>query len=82
VNKKVSILPVCDKPYHTNKRIVQKGEEIGVLRKYALSNQLKEILQFFHPPELAIFFKHEPHLLPLRLGDLLPLGVTETFISP
>ena len=37
VNTKESILPVCDKPYHTNKRIVQKGKEIGVLLKYALN---------------------------------------------
>ena len=36
VNTKENILPVCDKPYHTNKGIVLKGEEIGVLQNYAL----------------------------------------------
>jgi len=28
-------LPVCDKPYHTNKGILQKGEEIEKLQTYA-----------------------------------------------
>ena len=32
INTKESILSVCDKPYHTNKRNVQKGE-IEILRK-------------------------------------------------
>jgi len=36
VNSKESILPVCDKPYHTNTRNGQKGEEVEVLQKYAL----------------------------------------------
>ena len=36
VNTKESALPVCDKPYHTNKRKVQKGEEIEVLRNCTL----------------------------------------------
>jgi len=27
VNTKENILPVCEKPYHMNKRQVQKGEE-------------------------------------------------------
>jgi len=27
---------VCDKPYHTNKRNVQKEEDMEVLRNYAL----------------------------------------------
>jgi len=40
VNTKESILPVCDKPYHTNKRKVQKGEEIEVLRNCALQHAL------------------------------------------
>ena len=31
-----SIFPVCDKPYHTNIRNIQKGEEIEVLRNSAL----------------------------------------------
>ena len=35
VNTKESVLPVCDKPYHTNKNIVQNGKDIGVLRTYA-----------------------------------------------
>jgi len=35
-----SILPVCDKPYHTNKRKVQKGEEYEVLRNCALRSSL------------------------------------------
>ena len=30
-----SVLPVCDKPYHTNNRNVQKGEAIEVLPNYA-----------------------------------------------
>ena len=37
VNTKESILPVCDKPDHKNKRKVQKWEEIEVLRNCALS---------------------------------------------
>jgi len=36
VNTKESILPVCDKPYHTNNRILQKWEELEKLRNYAL----------------------------------------------
>ena len=36
VNTKKSILPVCDKPYHMNKRTVQKGEEIEVWWNCAL----------------------------------------------
>ena len=36
VNTKGSVLPVCDKPYHTNKRKVRKGEEIEVFRNCAL----------------------------------------------
>jgi len=35
VNTKESVLPVCNKPYHTNTRIVQKGEEIVVVGNYA-----------------------------------------------
>jgi len=35
VNTKESVLPVCNTPYHTNTRIVQKGEEIVVVRNYA-----------------------------------------------
>jgi len=27
-----NVLPVCDKPYHTNKRKVQKGEELKFCR--------------------------------------------------
>ena len=34
-NTKESVLPVCDKPYHTNKIIVQKGGDI-YMRNYAL----------------------------------------------
>ena len=37
VNAKEIVLPVCDKSYHTNKRKVQKGEEIEVLRNCAMS---------------------------------------------
>jgi len=33
INTKVSILPVCDKPYHTIKGILQKWEK---LQNYAL----------------------------------------------
>jgi len=40
VNTKESIFPICDKPYHTNKRILQKGEEFKSLRNYALSRAL------------------------------------------
>jgi len=36
VNTKESVLPVCDKPYQTNKRKIQKREEIEVLQSYAL----------------------------------------------
>ena len=28
VNTKESVLPDCDKPYHTDKRILQNGEEL------------------------------------------------------
>jgi len=49
VNKKESILPVCDTPYHTNKQKVQKGEEIKVLRNCALI-QAWAILMLQHPP--------------------------------
>jgi len=31
VNTKESVFPVCNKPYHKNKRKLQKGEEVGVL---------------------------------------------------
>jgi len=31
VNKKNSVLPVCDKHYHTNNRNVQKWEKIEVV---------------------------------------------------
>ena len=34
--QKESVLPVCDRPYHTNKRKVQKGEKIELLRNCAL----------------------------------------------
>ena len=34
VHTKESILPVCDKPYHTNKRKLQKREDIEVLRNF------------------------------------------------
>ena len=34
-NTKESVLPVCDKPYLTNKRKIQKREEIEVLCNYA-----------------------------------------------
>jgi len=36
VNTKERVLPVCDKPYYTNKKVVQKVKEIGVLRNSAL----------------------------------------------
>jgi len=39
VEIKYSLLPVCDKPYHTNNGELQKGEEIGVLRSYVLDPQ-------------------------------------------
>jgi len=35
VYTKESILPVCDKPYHTNKNTAQNDEEIESLRNYA-----------------------------------------------
>jgi len=35
VNTTESILPVCDYPYHTNKKERTKGEEIEVLRNCA-----------------------------------------------
>ena len=37
-NTKESVLPVCDKLYHTNNGIQQKWEVIKILRNYALSN--------------------------------------------
>ena len=43
VNTKESILLACDKPYHTNKRMVQKGEEIEVWRNRALSAQAQNV---------------------------------------
>jgi len=33
VNKKESILHVCDKPYHKNKKKYRKGEEFEILQK-------------------------------------------------
>ena len=33
MNTKENVLPDCDKPYHKNKRKVQKEEEIKVLQK-------------------------------------------------
>jgi len=36
VNTIESELPVCDKPYYTNKGILEKGEEIEYVRNYAL----------------------------------------------
>ena len=36
VNTKASILPVCDKPYHTKKGILQKWEELENLQNYVL----------------------------------------------
>jgi len=30
--RKESVLPICDKPYNTNKRKVQKREEVEVMR--------------------------------------------------
>jgi len=36
VNSKESVLPVCDKNYHTNKRKVQKGEEFKLVRDCGL----------------------------------------------
>jgi len=36
VNKRESLLNVCNRTYHMNKRNIQKGEEIEVLRNYAL----------------------------------------------
>jgi len=39
VNTKESVLPVCNKPYHTNKRNIQKGEETKDMRNYAFSVQ-------------------------------------------
>ena len=40
VNTKESVLPVFNKPYHTNKRILQKWEEVENLQNYALSDGL------------------------------------------
>jgi len=36
VNTKESVLPVRNKPYYTNKRKVQKWEEIEVVRSYKM----------------------------------------------
>jgi len=38
VNTKESVLPIRDKPYHTNKRNIQKVEGIKVLRNYAFTS--------------------------------------------
>jgi len=35
VNTKEGIFPVCDKPYHTNKEILQKWKELEIFRNYA-----------------------------------------------
>jgi len=40
VNTKESILPFCDKPYHTNKRRVQIGEGIEALQNCAFTDIL------------------------------------------
>jgi len=37
VNTEESILPICDKPYHTNTRILQKWEELEHLWNFALT---------------------------------------------
>jgi len=38
-NTKQNILPVCDKLYYTNKRILQKWEGVKHLQNYALSGR-------------------------------------------
>jgi len=48
VNTKESVLPVGDKPYHMNKRNVQKGEEIEVLLNYALAMVLYKNIHFLY----------------------------------
>jgi len=46
VKTKESVLPVYDKPHHTNKRKVQKWEEIKVLQNCALHTQTR--LELFY----------------------------------
>jgi len=38
VYTKESVLPIRDKPYHTNKRNIQKVEVIEILRNYAFTS--------------------------------------------
>ena len=57
-NTKESILPVCNKPYHTDKRILQKGKELEKLRNYALFtiNTVTGIKSFISVYTLIYFY--------------------------
>jgi len=55
LNTKENILPVCDKPYHTNQRRVQKGGKIEDLRNYALTYLLAEYWLYYE--RLTALFK-------------------------
>jgi len=44
VNTKECVLHVHDKPYHMNKRSVQKKEVIDVLRNYALVQKYEDTI--------------------------------------
>jgi len=54
VNTKESILPVWDQPYHANKRNIQKGEEIEVLRNCAFDlGIVKETVRLYTAVEIG-----------------------------
>jgi len=48
VNAKDSILPVCNQYYHMNKRNVEEGKEIEVLRNYSLILFFEKIVPLLH----------------------------------
>jgi len=87
VYTKESVLPVCDKPYHTNNWILQKGEEIEVLRNCALrcwfftaSCIVLQFCQAFHFLFLYLVFDLELHVT--KRAILLPLNLLCHMINP
>jgi len=55
--KESYFLPVCDKPYHTNKENGQKGKRIEVLRTYAFRLG-PNIFFYFCVHVLLVFYFH------------------------
>jgi len=52
VNTKESVFPVCDKPYHTKKRNVQKGEDITFCGKVHWHDAKATISTAFDTPDI------------------------------